>query len=77
MTVHAAEFPRATGAALCSAPCQALATLFGAPPPWDVGFLPTYVLHQLLGGSVLGAGPQNSVLMASHTHQGKAIFLCH
>ena len=43
VTVHAAEFPWATGASLCYAPCQALATLFGAPPPWDVGFLPTYM----------------------------------
>lgn len=43
VTVHAAEIPGATGAALRSAPGQAPATLLGGPPPRAAGFLPACV----------------------------------
>lgn len=64
LTVHAAESPWARDSS--GSGCT-----MGNPSQWDVGFSLTHMPTGLwVGGSILGAGPQNSVLMASHTHLG-------
>lgn len=76
VTVHAAEFPGATGAALRFAPGQALATLLGGPPPRAVGFPPTCVPTSSWVGRSWALGTDFSPYGFSLT-QGKAVFPYH
>lgn len=68
MTVHAAHSLGPWGSSALRTPSQAPAAL-QAPLSGMWASLHPHA-HQPPGGSVLDAGPQNSVLMASHAHVG-------